>query len=141
LPYLERCQKAYWHQIAQDLHARSIEVYDLAQEVIRWDATTVSGAHAVTTDGLCQFGPRKDAPTRPQLKVMMGSLDPLEMPLSTDVVSGERADDGLDLPLIERMRSGLPKTGLLFVGDCTMSALATRAYLAQPQDRYLSPLP
>ena len=25
---------------------------------------------------------------------MMGSLDPLGMPLSTDVLSGERADDG-----------------------------------------------
>jgi transposase len=134
-------KKAYWHQIEQDLNARSIEVYDLAQEVIRCDATTVSGAHEVTADGLLQFGHSKDDPTRPQLKVMMGSLDPLGMPLSTDVVSGERADDGLYLPLIERIRSGLHKTGLLFVGDCKMSALETRAYLAQHQDLYLSPLP
>ena len=34
-----------------------------------------------------QFGQSKDDPTRPQLKVMMGSLAPLGMPLSTDVVS------------------------------------------------------
>src|SRR5206468_8258356 len=33
------------------------------------------------------------------------------------------------------------QTGLLFVGDCKMSALDTRAYLAQHQDMYLSPLP
>ena len=45
-------KKAYWHQIEQDLHARSIEVYDWAQEVIRCDATTVSGAHQVTAEGL-----------------------------------------------------------------------------------------
>jgi len=44
--------KAYWCQIEQDLHARSIEVYDWAQEVIRCDATTVSGAHQVTAEGL-----------------------------------------------------------------------------------------
>ena len=72
---------------------------------------------------------------------MMGSLDPLGMPLATDVLSGERADDGLYIPIIERIRSGLNKTDLLFVGDCKMSALDTRAYLARHQDWYLSPLP
>jgi len=131
----------YWHQIEHDLNARSIEVYNLAQDVIRCDATTVSGEHAVTAEGLFQFGHSKDDPTRPQIKVMMGSLDPLGMPLATDVLSGERADDGLYIPLIERIRRGLNKTGLLFVGDCKMSALETRAYLARHQDWYLSPLP
>lgn len=132
---------AYWHQIERELNARSIEVYALSQDVIRCDATTVSGAHEVTAGGLVQFGHSKDDPTRPQIKVMMGSLDPLGMPLSTDVLSGERADDGLYIPIIERIRAGLNKTGLLFVGDCKMSALDTRAYLARHQDWYLSPLP
>jgi transposase len=131
----------YWHQIERDLNARSIEVHALPQDVIRCDATTVSGDHEVTEGGLVQFGHSKDDPTRPQIKVMMGSLDPLGMPLSTDVLSGERADDGLYIPIIERIRSGLNKTGLLFVGDCKMSALETRAYLARHQDWYLSPLP
>ena len=131
----------YWHQIERDLNARSIEVYALSQDVIRGDATTVSGDHEVTAGGLVQFGHSKDDPTRPQIKVMMGSLDPLGMPLSTDVLSGERAEDGLYIPIIERIRTGLNKTGLLFVGDCTMSALDTRAYLARHQDWYLSPLP
>ncbi len=72
---------------------------------------------------------------------MMGSLDPLGMPLSTDVLSGERADDGLYIPMIERIRVGLQTPGLLFVGDCKMSALDTRAYLAKHEDWYLSPLP
>jgi transposase len=133
--------KAYWHQIERDLNVRSIEVHALPQDIIRCDATTVSGDHEVTEGGLVQFGHSKDDPTRPQIKVMMGSLDPLGMPLSTDVLSGERADDGLYIPIIERMRRGLHKTGLLFVGDCKMSALDTRAYLARHQDWYLSPLP
>ena len=132
---------AYWHQIEHDLNARSIEVYPLPQDVIRCDATTVSGDHEVTAGGLVQFGHSKDDPTRPQIKVMIGSLDPLGMPLATDVVSGARADDGLYLPIIERIRTGLPTTGLLFVGDCKMSALDTRAYLARHQDCYLAPLP
>jgi transposase len=131
----------YWHRIERDLNARSVEVYALPQDVIRCDATTVSGDHEVTEEGLLQFGHSKDDPTRPQIKVMMGSLDPLGMPLSTDVLSGERADDGLYLPIIERIRTGLKTPGLLFVGDCKMSALDTRAYLARHQDWYLSPLP
>jgi transposase len=131
----------YWHRIERDLNARSIEVYALPQDVIRCDATTVSGDHAVTEEGLLQFGHSKDDPTRPQIKVMIGTLDPLGMPLATDVLSGERADDGLYIPLIERIRTGLKTTGLLFVGDCKMSALDTRAYLARHQDWYLSPLP
>src|SRR5437667_1910158 len=132
---------AYWHEIERDLNERSIEIYDLSQDVIRCDATTVSGDHEITDEGLVQFGHSKDDPARPQIKVMMGSLDPLGMPLATDVLSGERADDGLYLPIIERIRRGLNKTGLLFVGDGKMSALATRAYLARHQDWYLSPLP
>src|SRR6266567_1767895 len=131
----------YWHQIERDLNARSMEVYALSQDVIRCDATTGSGTHEVTAGGLVQFGHSKDAPTRPQITVMMGSLDPLGMPLATDVLSGERADDGLYLPIIERMRTGLNKTGLWFVGDWKMRALDTRAYLARHQAWYLSPLP
>ena len=131
----------YWHQIEHDLNARSIEVYPLPQDVLRCDATTGSGDHKVTAEGLFQFGHSKDDPTRPQIKVMLGALDPLGMPLATDVLSGERADDGLYLPIIERIRTGVQTTGLLFVGDCKMSALDTRAYLARHQDCYLSPLP
>jgi transposase len=63
------------------------------------------------------------------------------MPLSTDVVSGERADDGFYLPIIKRIRNGLRTPRLVFVGDCKMRALETRAYLAQHQEWSLSPLP
>ncbi len=131
----------YWHGIEGDLNARSLEVYDLSQDMIRCDATTVSGDHDVTDKGLMQFGHSKDDPSRPQLKVMMGALDPLGMPLATDVLSGERADDGLYIPLIKRIEAGLSQTGLLFVGDCKMSALGTRAYVVSHHHVYLSPLP
>src|SRR5216117_1091613 len=131
----------YWHQIERDLNARSIEVHALPQDVIRCDATTVSGHHEVTAGGLVQFGQSKDDPTRPQIKVMMGSLDPLGMPLATDVLSGERADDGLYIPVIERIRAGLRTSGLLFVGDWKRSAWETRASIAGHHDVYWSPLP
>jgi len=131
----------YWHQIERDLHARSLAGYAWSQDVIRCDATTVSGDHEGTAGGLGPFGQSQEDPTRPQITVLMGSLDPLGMPLSTDVLSGERADDGFSIPMLERIRTGLNKTGLLFVGDGKMRALDTRASLARHQDWYVSPLP
>jgi transposase len=134
-------KKPYWAKIEHDLNARCIEVYDLPTEVIRCDATTISGDHEVTEAGLFQFGHSKDDPSVPQIKVMLGALDPMGMPLSVDVLSGERADDGLYRASIDRIRAGLNKEGLLFVGDCKMSALATRGHVASHQQMYLSPLP
>jgi len=131
----------YWHEIEREWNARSLEVYAWSQDVIRCDATTVSGTHEVREGGLLQFGHSKDDPRRPQIKVMMGSLDPLGMPWATDVLSGERADDGLYIPLIKRLAAGMSQTGLLFVGDCKMSALGTRAYVGGRQHMYLSPRP
>src|SRR5712692_2822412 len=43
---------AYWHQSERELNARSLEMYDLSQDVIRCDATTVSGDHEGTVEGL-----------------------------------------------------------------------------------------
>ena len=130
-----------WHAIERDLHACSMAVYALSQAVIRCDATTVSGDHDVTDGGLGQCGHSKADPTRPQIKVMMGALEPWGMPLATDVWSGGRADDGVYIPPIERIESGLHRPGLLVVGDCKMSALSTRADLARREHAYLSPLP
>jgi len=109
--------------------------------VIRCDATTVSGDHEVTEGGLVQFGPRKEAPTRPQIKVMMGSWDPWGMPLATEVLSGERAAEGFYIPSLERIRTGLHTSGLLCVGDGKRSACETRTHVAGHHDFSLSPLP
>ena len=70
----------YWPALAQDWHACSMAVYALLQDVLRGDATTVSGAHDVTDGGLVPCGHSQDDPTRPQSTVMMGALDPLGMP-------------------------------------------------------------
>jgi len=134
-------QAKYWHRIEQALNERSVAVYDLPSEVIRCDATTVSAGHEVVDGGLVQFGHSKDDSSRPQIKIMTASLDPLGMPLATDVVSGEQADDGLYLPILERVLQGLGKSGLLVVGDCKMSALGIRRDLVGQRQYYLSPLP
>ena len=63
------------------------------------------------------------------------------MPLVTDVLSGERADDGLYVPVIKRMHDSLKKEGMLYVGDCKMSAFEIRLSIKGLKNHYLSPLP
>ena len=103
--------------------------------------TTASREGQVSAEGLFQFGYAKDQrPDQPQVKVALATLDPLGLPLATDVVPGDRADDPLYLPLVQRVRATVLQRGLLYVGDCKMGALLTRATLHAGHDRYLCPL-
>ena len=131
----------YWHPIEEELARQTIRAYDLPSGVARCDATTGSGFHAVTEGGLFQFGHSQDDPSLAQIKLMSGTLDPLGLPLATDVVSGEHADDRLYWPIIARMQRMLARQGVLFVGDCKMSAWDTRARIASSRSLYLCPLP
>jgi transposase len=132
--------EACWHAIEQEVGQHLIRVYDLEEEPIRVDATTVSGYREGGEGSLWQFGHSKDDPTLRQMKAMMATLDPLGLPLALDVVSGEQADDRLYVPIIDRVLTCLERQGLLFVGDCKMSALATRAHLQEQGQYYLTPL-
>lgn len=130
-----------WAQFESSLNQHTIRVYDLRTERVHVDSTTASAYASVSEQGLFQFGHSKDhRPDLPQVKVMQAVLDPLAMPLATDVVSGERADDPLYIPCIERVQHSLERRGLLFVGDCKMAAHDTRAFIALSGDYYLCPL-
>jgi len=137
---------AAWEAFEAALNRRTLRVYDLAAGCVRLDSTSASGYCAVTEEGLfhdwlCQSGHSKDhRPDLPQVKVMMATLDPLGMPLVTQVVTGERADDPLYIPAIDEVRRGVGQHGLLYVGDCKLMALATRAHLQAGGDYYLAPL-
>jgi transposase len=118
-----------------------LRVYDLQPERVRLDRTTASGSWRVTEDGLFQCGHSKDhRPDLPQVKVMLSVLDPLGLPGATDSVPGQRADDPLYLPAIIRVRESGGRRGLLYVGDCKMGALETRASLQAGGDGYLCPV-
>ena len=130
-----------WQAFERDLNRRTVRVYDLRPKHVRVDSTTASGYWTVTEDGLFQFGHSKDhRPDLPQLKVMMSALDPLGMPVVTQVVSGESADDPLYIPAVRQVSESLGEHGLLYVGDCKMAAIDTRAFIASQRDYYLCPL-
>jgi transposase len=131
---------ATWAAIETELGRNILRVYDLTPERVRLDPTTVSGYHAGAADSLFQFGHSKDDPTLRQVKVMVAALDPLGLPLVTEVVAGNAADDPLYVPAVDRVLQIIDGLGLLFVGDCKMSALATRAHIAYLRHQYLCPL-
>src|SRR6266540_2912939 len=119
-----------WEAIEEDLWAATMVVYELELTGIRLDSTTSYGYHQVTEEGVMPFGPSKDhRPDLPQVKVMLSALDPLGLPVATDVVPGQRADDPLYVPAIIRVRESLGRRGLLDVGDCKMGAVETRAFI------------
>src|SRR5437016_7553181 len=131
-----------WAAFASALNQHTVRVYDLSTARVHVESTSASAYATVTAGGLFQFGHSKDdRPDLPQVKIMQAVLDPLGMPLATDVVSGERADDPLYVPCIDRVQTSLGRRGLLYVGDCKMASRETRARIAAPGDFYLCPLP
>jgi len=139
---LRRLHDADWAALEADLWQATCQVYEISYQCVRLDSTTSFGYHAITPDGLMQRGHSKDhRPDLPQLKLMAAVAQPTSHLLACDVVPGQSADDPLYLPLIRRVRQQLRRRGLLYAGDCKMSALATRAELVAEKDYYLMPLP
>jgi transposase len=95
-----------WESFASTLNQHLVRVYDLQAERVHVDSTSASTYASVSDEGLFQFGHSKDhRPALPQVKVMQAVLDPLGMPLATEVVSWERADAPLSIPCIERVQA------------------------------------
>ena len=112
LRYLE-CDRD-WDSFESELGGSLLQVYDLKPERVRLDSTTASSHCGVNPEGLFQWGHSKDhRPDLAQVKIMLSTLDPLGMPIATEILSGEKADDPLYIPAIERVRSTLKQPGLL----------------------------
>jgi transposase len=122
--------EAGWRAFEGALHQHPWRVYALGAPCVRLESTTANGYWTVTEDGLLPFGHRQDhRPDLPQVTIMVSALEPLGMPVATDVVLGQRADAPRYIPAITRVREGLARRGLLYVGDCQRAALETRAFL------------
>jgi transposase len=129
-----------WRAFESAWNRQLLRVYDLRAERVRLASTTASGSWTVTEDGRCQFGHSNDQrPDLPQVQVRLSALDPLGLPVATEVLPGQRADDPLYVPALTRVRDRLERRGLLYGGDGTMGAVETRAFLQAGGDFYLGP--
>ena len=106
-----------WAAFASALNQYTVRVDALSTARVPVDRTSASVYATVSEGGLFQFGPSKDdRPDLPQIQVMQAVLDPLGMPRATAVVSGERADDPLYMPGIERVQVSMGRHGLVIRG-------------------------
>jgi len=135
-------QDESWQKYEQGQGKHLIRAYDLSTEIVRLDATTASSYIEPSEGSIFQQGHSKDhRPDLAQVKIMLASLDPLGLPLATQVVEGNEADDPLYEPVIKQIRNIIKQEGVLYVGDCKMAAITTRAGIETAKDYYLMPLP
>lgn len=134
-------QDQNWEAIEIQLGQHLIDVYTLPVETLRLDSTSVSVYHDKEGQSLFRPGHSKDhRPDLAQFKVMLGTLDPLGLPIASLVVAGNCADDPLYVPTILQSQKVIGTGGHLYVGDSKMSALHTRGVLQASDDFYLCPL-
>ncbi|MFK7979052.1 MAG: IS1634 family transposase [Saprospiraceae bacterium] len=139
-----------WREISNGLNRNSLEIYDLdAHKTIRLDAAPMQGHHNVKKSNLFQYGYSKHHNAKlGMLKVMLACIDNevngFGYPLAHITVSGEQADDGLYIPLIDECEQTFALCReicrKLYVGDGKMGSQANRYHIWKGQNDYLVPL-
>jgi transposase len=123
-----------------------IRVYDLRKgqsdtglETVRIDSTTTQSHRS--PGGLFLRGHNAQDLSLPQLKVMLLAMDKGNFPVAANVVEGNRADDQLYVSVLQTAWSrGLPKQGLLTVGDSKLCNVPNTSFIARSGNYYLGPL-
>jgi transposase len=133
---------AVGESLEEQLGQHLIRAYALPTDTARIDTTTVSVYHQPADSTLLDYGLSKDhRPDLRQFKEVLGTLDPVGLPLCSATVAGHCADDPLYLPIWQRMVKVIGRPDFLVVGDCKLASLANRAQIQDGDGYYLAPLP
>ena len=130
-----------WDKFEGEHNKEMIDTYDLttSKEAIRLDALIVQSFRD-QGENFKRGHSKQHRADLPQLKVMVATVDPLSMPLSSVIVSGNKADDTLYLDVVKKLEKSMPKKQQLFVGDAKLGSTGNRAYLQSKEQFYLTPL-
>lgn len=139
-------QENKWESFQRGHNEFLIRMYSLRQdsseggmETVRIDSTTVQSDRPV--GGLFFEGHNSEGLSAPQLKVMLLAMDKGNFPVAANTVEGNRADDRLYVSVLETAWArGLPRQGLLCVGDGKLCNRANTSFIAQSGNYYLGPL-
>jgi transposase len=135
------------YAMQRELGQQLIYAYSLPTKIVRYDTTTFSvhhvpGAEGTAGGGLLAKGYSKDGPTSlMQFKQSLGTLDPAGIPILTETLEGQKADDPLYVPAWRNMMQTIGHTHFLFIADCKGAALTTRAEISRAGGHYLFPMP
>jgi transposase len=123
---------------------RVISGYQLPTDIARYDTTSFNVWHQPknSKNGLLELGHSKDhRPDLLQYKQGLAVLDPAGVPILSETIPGNRADDPLYFPAWERMVKIIGRPNFLYVADCKAASLETRAGIDHGKGYYLFPLP
>jgi transposase len=107
------------------------------------DTTSFNVHHSPEKNNNCllKLGYSKDKrPDLLQFKQGLGVLDPAGIPLFTETVAGNEADDPLYVPAWREMSKTIGHTDFLYVADSKAGSLETRGAIDKEKGYYLFPL-
>lgn len=133
-------------QIEQQLGQRMIQAYELPTEIARCDTSSFSVYHQIDEADeescLLRFGHSKDhRPDLRQYRQLLGTIDPAGVPLVSETLAGNGADDSVYVPTWEHLVKVLGHKDFIYIADSKAAAHQTRAHLAASGGRYCFPLP
>ena len=135
-------QSSYNFQTRMGQHI--ISAYHLPTEIARYDTTSFNVCHHPENekDGILQFGHSKNyRPDLLQFKQGLAVLDPAGVPILSETLAGNRADDPCYLPAWRRMVETIGHPDFLYIADCKAASHETRATIDHEKGYYLFPLP
>jgi transposase len=121
-----------------------ISAYQLPTEIARYDTTSFNVHHHPENakNGILQFGHSKNhRPDLLQFKQGLAVLDPAGVPILSETLAGNRADDPCYLPAWRRMVDTIGNPDFLYIADCKAASHETRAAIDHEKGYYLFPLP
>jgi transposase len=121
-----------------------ISAYQLPTEIARYDTTSFNVYHHPENgkNGILEFGHSKNHRSDLlQFKQGLATLDPAGVPILSETLAGNRADDPCYLPAWRRMANTIGKPDFLFIADCKAASCETRAAIDHGKGYYLFPLP
>lgn len=128
----------------QSSSAHLIQAFELPTKIMRYDTTSINVYHDPEKNNgeLLDFGHSKNyRPDLLQFKQGIGTLDPAGVPIFSETLSGNQADDPQYIPAWRAMAKTAGRTDFLFVASIQASALETRALISKEKGFYLFPMP
>lgn len=143
---LGNAERRYWEELEKRMGKHIISAYRLPTEVGRIDTTTGSVYHVNDQDSgqkytLFRYGYNKDhRPDLMQFLEVLGTIDPLGMPIVSETLPGNTADSNVYLSTWKRMVDVIGHPDFITVGDCKLTSLENQARIDRAGGFYLGPL-
>ena len=133
-------------QIEEKLGQRMIQTDELPTVVARCDTSSFSVYHQIEEEkeatSLLRFGHSKNhRPDLRQYRQLLGTIDPAGVPVVSETLAANGADDPVYLPTWNRLVKVIGHKDFLYIAECKAAAHQTRAELAQAEGRYCFPWP